>query len=250
MTDPNDVARNPLHYGAFKTTRWSIVLRVGGNQEEEARAALEGLCRDYWRPLFDFARGKGHGTEDAQDLTQGFIANLLATESFAKADPSRGRFRTFLLGAFCRYMVSDFRGQTALKRGGGQRLVPLDEPAMEGGHEGLWQTPMTPEREYERSWALALLERTMARLRGEYQEAGRSALFKLIEPHITGGGGRPGYANIAASLEMSETAVTVAVHRMRKRYGQLLREEIAGTVSAPEEVEDELRHLLDVLSSP
>lgn len=242
-------SEHPPARGAFLTTRWSRVLRAGDLESTDAQLALEGLCRDYWKPLFDFARRKGHSPEDAQDLTQGFIAKLLATNSLSRADRERGRFRTFLLSAFCNFMVGDHRCQTALKRGGAQRPVSLDEVASEQGTVMHPRDPMTPEREYERSWALALLERVLLRLRAEYETAGRRLLYEAVEPHISGGAGRPGYAEIGAGIGMSESAVTVAVHRMRKRYGQLLREEIAATVATLEDVEDELRHLMNVVSA-
>lgn len=233
----------------FVTTRWSRVLLAGEPEADAAQEALESLCRDYWRPLFDFARRKGHSPEDAQDLTQGFIAQLLAANSFSKADRERGRFRTFLLSAFSNYMTVQYRGRTAQKRGGQHAFVSLEENATQHGDRIGGSEWMTPEREYERSWALALLERVMQRLQGEYDRASRQSLFAAIQPHLTGGAGRPGYAGLGASLGMSESAITVAVHRMRKRYGQLLREEIAETVASPQEVEDELRHLIVVVSA-
>lgn len=206
------------------------------------------MCRDYWGPLYHFARRKGHQPEDAQDLTQGFILTLLEKNSIALADRERGKFRTFLLSAFCHYLANERRDRAAQKRGGGQALISWDAEC-EQGYLLQASDPITPERQYERSWALELLERVMSRLREEYETAGRLQLYEAIQPHISGAEGRPGWARLGATLGMSESAVTVAMHRMRRRYGDLLREEIANTVASPREVEDELRHLMHVVSA-
>jgi RNA polymerase sigma factor (sigma-70 family) len=232
--------------GVFFTTRWSLVLRAGDVDKQMAEAALADLCGNYWRPLYHFARRKGQSPEDAQDLTQGFIAKLLESGSFTRADRERGRFRTFLISAFVKYMSNQYRDQTAQKRGGQMLLASLDDPEVEADYTR--QDTMTPERLYERSWALALLERVMLRLREEYEKAGRLRLWEVIEPHLAGGSARPGYAKMAAELGMGESALTVSVHRMRKRYGALLREEIAATVADAAEVDDELRHLMVIVS--
>ncbi len=163
------------------------------------------------------------------------------------ADRERGRFRTFLLSSFCNFLAAQYRDATTLKRGGGQTFVSLD------GENDVAYSPhltdaLTPELHYELSWALALLERVMARLREEYVRAGRLPLFEALQPHLSGGSGRPGYLRLGAEIGMSEGAITVAMHRMRRRYGELLRDEIAATVATPEEVEDELRHLMKVIS--
>lgn len=212
-----------------------------------AQTALAGLCQDYWRPLYFFARRKGQSPEDAQDLTQGFIAKLLESGSFGRADKSLGKFRTFLIGSFCNFMANHHRDQSAMKRGGGQLVASLDDPDVEAGYA--LQDEMTPERLYERTWALALLERVMLRLQGEYEKAGKRRLWDAIEAQLTSGTGRPGYARIAGELGMSESALTVSVHRMRKRYGTLLREEIAATVADEAEVDEELRHLMTIVSA-
>jgi RNA polymerase sigma factor (sigma-70 family) len=229
----------------FMTTRWSRVLLAGDETAADAQAALESLCRDYWRPLYHFARRKGHSPEDAQDLTQGFLARLLEKKELANADRQRGRFRTFLSSAFCHYMANEQRQARTLKRGGGFALVPLEDEA-DVAREA--RDDLTPEHAYERTWALAMLERVMDRLREEYEQAGRCELFVSLQPHLSGAGARTGYAQLGVSLGLSESAVAVAVHRMRRRYGELLREEIAATVASPAEVEDELRHLLRVVA--
>jgi RNA polymerase sigma-70 factor (ECF subfamily) len=205
------------------------------------------LCEDYWRPLYYFARRKGHSPADAQDLTQGFIAGLLEDGGMARADRERGKFRTFLIASFCHYLAKQQREQIAQKRGGGVVPISLDESA-EAGFFSEAAEAMTPELLYDHGWALALLGRVMAHLRKEYEEAGRGELFRIIQPHLSGGAGRPGYARLGEKLDMSESAITVAVHRMRRRYGVLLREEIAATVATPEAVDEELRYLIQIVS--
>ncbi len=232
----------------FASTLWSVVLRAGGGSESDAAAALERLCRQYWQPLYVFARRRGHTEHDAQDLTQGFLAELLAGNSLSRADPSRGRFRTFLLTAFCNYLSNQRRERATQKRGGGQVPVSLDDEAEEALVRGL-SAGLTPEFHYERSWALALLERVLARLREEYTVAGRLELFEALQPSLTGGSRGPGYAELGRQIGLSEGTVAVAMHRMRRRYGEFLREEIAATVATPEEAKDELRHLLKIVSA-
>jgi RNA polymerase sigma-70 factor (ECF subfamily) len=232
----------------FASTLWSVVLRAGSESEPESAAALERLCRQYWQPLYVFARRRGHGEHDAQDLTQGFLADLLAKKSLARADPSRGRFRTFLLSAFCHFLANHHRDQTTRKRGGGQVSVSLQDEAAEESVRNL-SDGLTPEFHFERSWALALLERVLARLRDEYTQAGRLELFEALQPSLTGSPGGPGYAELGRQVGLSEGTVAVAMHRMRRRYGEFLREEIASTVATPEEADDELRHLLKVVST-
>jgi RNA polymerase sigma-70 factor (ECF subfamily) len=225
------------------------VIRAGDADHPETHEALSTLCRDYWRPLYYFARRKGHRPEDAQDLTQGFIAGLLEKGGIARANPERGRFRTYLLSAFCHYLANQHREQMTQKRGGDRTILSLEESS-EAGFLEQAVDDMTPEHLYERSWALSLLEKVMQQLRAEYSKADRAPLFEAIQPHLAGTSGRPGYAQLGASLGMSESAVTVAVHRMRRRYGELLREEIAATVATPEEVDDELRHLMHTVAMP
>lgn len=230
----------------FHTTRWSRVIRAGDPTQEAAQEALASLCQDYWRPLYYFALRKGHGPEDAQDLTQGFIARLLERNSLAAADRERGRFRTFLLSAFSHYLSNQVRDASTQKRGGGAVVLSLDREGEEN-FQPLVSNETTPEMQYERNWALALLDRVMARLREEYHGAGREELFGALQPHLSAAN-RPGYAGLGADLGMSESGVAVAVHRMRRRYGELLREEIASTVSDLSEVEDEVRYLIRVIS--
>lgn len=244
----SDSARQ-VPQAAFPATRWSVVLLAGHGTAPDAQDALASLCRDYWRPLYHFARRRGHQREDAQDLTQGFILSLLESKAFATADQNRGKFRTFLLGAFCNYLAKDHRARTALRRGGAVAFVDFEDPEAEKAFAAHAHERVTPELEFDRNWALATLESVMMRLRAEYEGAGRLALFAAIQPHLSGGSGRPGYAQIGASLGLSESAVTVAMHRMRKRYGELLRAAIASTIADGGDVDGELRHLISIISN-
>lgn len=233
---------------AFVTTRWSRVIKAGDAQAADGQEALASLCQDYWRPLFHFARRAGASPEEAQDLTQGFLCELLEYNSLARADQERGRFRTFLMGGFQKFMHNAQRSQSALKRGGGRIVVSL-EAATAAGQLPESSDDETPERLFERNWALALLDRVLVRLRVEYERAERLPIFTALQPHLTGGESRPGYARLGQEAGLSEGAVATALHRMRRRYGELLREEVSETVAEPEEVEDELRHLLRVIAT-
>jgi RNA polymerase sigma factor (sigma-70 family) len=234
--------------GVFLTTRWSRVVLAGATDEKDAHQALSELCRDYWQPLYFFARRRGYQTEDAQDLTQGFIAELLANNTIARAQQERGRFRTFLLGSFNHHIANWVRHHATQKRGGGAVPFSIDSEAAEATFAQATADNNTPETHFERKWALSLLDKVMNQLGEEYRNAGREALFTAMHPHLAGGGPRPGYANIAAELAFTENALTVAIHRMRKRYGTLLRAEIAATLADESEIEDELRHLMKVLA--
>jgi RNA polymerase sigma factor (sigma-70 family) len=232
----------------FVTTHWSVVRRAGRNDTPQARAALEQLCRAYWHPLFHYVRRCGHGFEDARDLTQGFFERLLERDVLGKADAGRGRFRSFLLAALKHYLGDEWDKARAQKRSGRwwseaevedeeRRMVePLDAGA-------------TPERAYEQRWALLLLEQVYQRLAGEWQEAGKSTQFACLQVALAGERGAVPYADIARQTGLSEGAVKVAVHRLRRRYRTLLREAVAETVAEPAEVEEELRHLLRILSN-
>jgi RNA polymerase sigma-70 factor (ECF subfamily) len=224
-----------------------MVRAAGDSSGPEARDALASLCTAYWYPLYAFVRRQGHGPEQAQDLTQGFFARLLEKNDLASADQTRGRFRSFLLAA-CKHFLSNERDREhALKRGGGRVPLSIDRTAAEGCYGREPSHDETPERLFERRWALTLLEQVLARLRGEYETAGKGRLFERLKGHLTGGG--EAHAQAAAELRMSEGAVKVAVHRLRQRYRDLLRDEIAQTLTDPAEVEDEVRALFAALGS-
>ena len=250
--DHTDVQTDPPSQSGparlFASTLWSVVLQAGSESEPESAAALERLCRQYWHPLHVFARRRGHSEHDAQDLTQGFLAELLASRSLTRADPARGRFRTFLLSAFCNYLAKQHREQSAQKRGGGRAATSIEDESAGEAVRNL-SDGLTPEFHYERSWALAVLESVLARLREEYTRAGRLELFEALHPGLSGGPGHRGYAELGRQVGLSEGTVAVAMHRMRRRYGEYLREEIAATVATPEDADAELRHLLKVVST-
>lgn len=233
--------------GRFETTRWSVVLAAGSAPEAERRAALESLCAASWPPLYAFARRDGAPPEAAADLVQGFFADLLGRDGIGAADPERGRFRTYLLAAFRHYRSRVREKERAAKRGGGAVPIRLDVEIGERGYLAEPADDRTPERIYARRWALGLLDRVLGRLAGEYDGA-RAALFAELRPRLTAGGDAPPLAAVAARLGMGVGAVKVALHRMRRRYRDLLRAAIAETVSSPEEVDDELGQLMEALA--
>ena len=204
------------------------------------------LCRIYWYPLYAFIRRRGHGAQDAEDLTQEFFARLLDKHFLAAADREKGRFRTFLLVAVKRFLANEYDRAQAQKRAGGQRIVPLDGLEPEARYHLEPADTMTPERLFEQQWALTLLEQVLARLQAEMTAAGKAALFESMKGHLAGTREET-YAATAARLGLSEGAVKVAVHRLRRRYRDLLQEEIAHTVAGPEDIEEEIRYLFTCL---
>jgi RNA polymerase sigma-70 factor (ECF subfamily) len=215
---------------------------------ENAQAALEKLCRAYWYPLYSYVRRRGHSAEDAQDLTQAFFARLLERHWVADADRTRGRFRTFLLTAMSRFLCDEWDKMRAKKRGGDvvHVAVQLDDAETRYGREPA--DNCTPEQCFEQRWALNLLDAVLQRLRADYEREGKRALFDRLNVTLVGGGEAQPYAELAEQLGMNEGAVKVAVHRLRKRYRHLLREEIAGTMAETENVDEELQHLFAVLA--
>jgi RNA polymerase sigma-70 factor (ECF subfamily) len=232
----------------FATTRWSLVAAAGEGLSPEGRAALESLCRDCWFPLYAFARRGGAGPEEAADLVQGFFAELLEKGFLRQADPARGRFRTFLLAAFRHHASKARERERAQKRGGGVPAFSLD--AIEGERRYLAEPADEhgPERLYERRWALALLDRVLADLRASYGDGERGAVFEVLRPFLLAGDPPPALDAAARTLAMSESAAKMALHRLRRRYRDLLRARIAETVATPADVDDELRHLLAALA--
>ena len=245
-SDPVSVA-NP---GArvFATTLWTVVLRAGGPTSNGSAAALEQLCRTYWYPLYSFARRTGLPAHDAEDLTQAFFAFLLEKDAIARADPERGRFRSFLLSAFKNFAANERAHQAAAKRGGGKAVVSLDELRAEDRYQHEPKNDLSPERLYDQKWAASLLEQVMLLLRTEYTTLGKGTLFDVLRGVIWGGRQDGGYEKLAQQVGMSEGAFKVAVHRLRTRFKECLHQEVAQTVATPGEIEDELRHLLAALS--
>ena len=242
MTDPSEQP-------GFATTQWSLVLRAAQPDDSVARAALETLCRRYWFPLYAFARRRVSGIPEAQDLTQDFFLRLLEKNSLAAASPERGRFRSFLLTSLKNFLSNEWDHATAQKRGGGRERLSLD---WETGESRLSLEPThtnTPDREFERQWALTLLDVVVRRLQDEFATADKLRQFELLKETLTGSRAVLDYEVIAAELQMSEEAARQAAHRLRKRYRELLREEVAATVESDGEVEDEIGRLFEALGA-
>ena len=230
----------------FHTTRWSLI-RASGSSPADRTEAVEWLCRGYWRPLFRHARMRGLSHEDALDATQGFFARLLAGEPFGRASEDHGRFRSWLLGAMNHYL-SDLRDHAgALKRGGGQHLIPLDELA---GREAGWEPPAagpSPDREFDRHWAVALMDKAMTELAEEYERRGAAEQFRLLSPFLAGRPDPLAYHGVAEQSGTSTNSVAVAVKRMRERFRERVRAAVRDTVGSEDELESELAVLLAAL---
>ena len=235
---------------AFVTTQWSVVLTAGRTDTTRAHEALSRLCEAYWYPLYAYVRRRGHSPEDAQDSTQEFFSRVLAGNWVGDADRAKGRFRAFLLTAMNHFLADEWDKARAQKRGGGVPLVPLRFDTAETRYGVEPADSTTPERVFERRWALTLLEEVLHRLRNEYQQDGKADLFAALHPCLVGERTSQPYAALAGQLGVSEGTVKSAVHRLRRRYRQLLRDEIANTVAGAEEVDEELRHLFAVLAGP
>lgn len=244
MTVPSSTTR-PGPGACFVTTHWSVVVSAQDSTSAAASTALETLCQTYWYPLYAYARGRGQSPTDAEDLTQGFFVQLLSKDYLKTATREKGKFRTFLLTAFKRFMANQWDRQHARKRGGFAQIVPIDEELAESrfASEGSHNVP--PDVLFDRHWAGTLLHRTLGQLEREYHTTGRARLFELLRSCLARDDSALPYGEIASRLSLTEAAVKMAVYRMRGRYREILREEIAQTVSSPEEVEEELRHLFD-----
>jgi len=236
-------------HGNFSATHWSIVLAAGATDLGLASSALERLCRTYWYPIYAFVRRRGSDQHDAEDLTQAFFSYLLEKETLKKVDRRKGKFRTFLLAAMTNFLANEWDKRKTLKRGGQHQIFSLDETVAEELYRHEAVESVTPEKLFERRWAGALIEQVLARLKQEYFAGDKARLFVKLEPALTGELGPGALARCAAELAMSEGAVKVALHRLRKRFGAVLRSEIAHTVSGPEEVDEEIRHLFAAIST-
>jgi len=231
---------------AFTTTHWSVVLAAQG-ESPAAEEALEKLCRTYWRPIYGFVRRRGVGREEAKDLTQGFFALLLERRDLDAVRREKGRLRSYLLTSLKHFLTNERDRAMAIKRGAGQKLIPLEDL---GERERAGFEPsdtLAADQMYERRWALSVLDQVLARLGDEYRAAGKVQLFDRLQKSLTDEPDRPSPADTAQEFGMTESAVRQASYRLRQRYRQLLREEIAHTVLAAGDIEDELRHLVDVL---
>jgi RNA polymerase sigma-70 factor (ECF subfamily) len=233
--------------GKVATTQWSQVLAARDGSDTEARAALESLCQTYWQPLYAYIRHQGASPEEASDLTQGFFAEFLDKDFLASVDPDKGRFRAFLLASLRHFLSHQRDHARTLKRGGGARTLSLDTEVAEERYRGEPDTGCSPEEVFERRWAMTVLDRAMVRLRRGFLESGDPNQFELLKPYLTSAEPQLPHKQVAHSLGMSEGAVKTAVHRLRKRYGQCLRAEIAEIVNNPADVDKEVRHLLAVV---
>ena len=225
-----------------------MVLTAGRSDTTRARDALGRLCKTYWYPLYAYVRRRGHSAHDAQDLTQEFFARLLERQSLASADPERGRFRSFILTAMNNFLVNEWSKARAKKRGGDGQTFSMDLAAAEERFDLEPADNATPDKIFEKQWALALLNEVLNRLEAEYQRQGKSELFAALKQTLMGSRESQPYEELAAQLDMNEGAIKVAVHRLRKRYRELIRVEIAGTLARTQDIDEEMRHLFRALA--
>lgn len=234
--------------GGFATTRWTTVTAAGGTSSARAATALAELCEIYWPPLYGYLRGRGYRPEEAQDLTQGFFARLLETQAIRSADPARGRFRAFLLTALKRYVINEYERSASARRGGRHVHFSLDFDEAERAYRIDRRNDDTPERVFDRKWAAIALDRALHRLHQEYEGVGKGEMARVLLRYLTETSDLPSYREVAAQLQLTEGAVKVAVHRLRQRYGAILRLEIGETVIDAKEIESEMRELLRAVS--
>ena len=236
------------HNGAFSTTHWSVVLAAGRGDSPGAADALERLCQVYWYPLYVFVRRQGHAPHDAQDLTQEFFARLLERKYLRLADRKRGRFRTFLLTSLKHFLINEWNKANRQKRGGGRQLISLDAEETETRFRAEPADNWSPDKAFERQWAMVLLDRVLDQLQREFVAAGRGAVFEELKACLTGADNENTYAEIGRRLGMTESNLKVTAHRLKQRYRELLRQEIALTVDGPEAIDQEMRDLFAALS--
>jgi RNA polymerase sigma factor (sigma-70 family) len=233
----------------FATTHWSVVLEAGGNDSPEAAAAVASLCRVYWYPLYAYVRRRGHSFADAQDLTQEFFARLLEGKFLRQADQKRGRFRTFLLTSLKYFLINEWRKGNCEKRGGGGRpVISLDAETTETRFRAEPADHRTPDKAFDRRWAMVILDRVLDQLQGEFNDGGRAQLFEEVKSFLTGEDNENSYAEIGGRLGMTEGNLKVKVHRLRRRYRELLRKEVSLTVAEPNLVDEEIRELFAALN--
>ena len=232
----------------FATTSWSVVLQAASENDSSNQMALATLCEAYWYPLYAFVRRAGNSPADSEDLTQSFFADLLEKSKLAKSDPSRGRFRTFLLASLENFLKNEHRKNSAAKRGGRHTILSLDFASAESQFQLEPTHEQTPQKAFDKNWALALLNQVLLSLEQQYSDSGKSELFASLKEHLVGNDSTP-YSKIAADLGMKEGAIKVAIHRLRERYGQMLRLQIAKTIEDPASVQQELKYLFEVISN-
>lgn len=246
--EPSATTPAPAPSPRFRTTHWSLVAAAIHSHDPDSTAALEALCQTYWYPLYAFVRRQGYSAHDAQDLTQEFFARLLEKKYLNDASAAKGRFRTFLLVAIKRFLSKEWDRSRALKRGGNRIHVPLDGEWAESRYLAEPAETLTPERIFEQRWGATLLEHALQRLRTEYERSARGKEFEALKDFLAAERGSIPYEKIAGTLGISAGAARVQVHRLRKRFRDLFRDEIAQTVSSPAELDEEVRYVLSVLS--
>ena len=243
MSDTNRINSTPLGSGKFATTHWSMVLAAGDTSASQHEQALNSLCQTYWFPVYAFLRQRGHDAHQAEDYTQGFITYLLEKHVLRRAEPACGRFRSFLLGTLKHYLTDERDHAKAQKRGGNHQVLSLDFTDAETKYTIEPADDLSPEKLFDRYWALTVLNQTIRKLKAESENAGKQNLFSTLKIYIASEGGSVPYRDVAKELNMTEGAVKVAVHRLRRRYRELLRDEIAHTVGSEDQIEDEIQDL-------
>lgn len=233
----------------FPTTRWTLILDLQNGSDSQRERALEELCQIYWYPIYGFVRQRGKSPEEAQDLTQSFFARLLAGGGLDRADADKGRLRSYLLGAAKRFVITEWRKDTALKRGSNAVLIPIDHDFVESRFAEDCINGVSPEKSFDRRWAQALLDGVAMTLKGEYEARGRAKHYEVLNDYLFWNSGEPSYAEAGKTLKMSEPAIRQAVLRMRKRFGAILREQVSFTVERPEMVDQEVRELFAAFRS-
>ncbi len=248
VTTENPTPRIGAAGGIFATTHWTVVLTAGGADSQQATMALEELCRTYWYPLYAYVRRQGHSREDAEDLTQGFFARLLEKNYLEGISSDKGRFRSFLLVALKRFLINEWDRASSQKRGGGIAPLSLDWEDAETRYQIAPAGNLSPDKLYDRAWAVVVLEHVITRLRDESGNDGKAGLYEQLKPFLMVGKSEIPYAQAAAELKMTEGAVRVAVHRLRRRYRELLREEISRTLANPAQAGEEMQALFSALA--
>jgi RNA polymerase sigma factor (sigma-70 family) len=233
----------------FETTRWSVVLAAGGRASAQSEQALARLCESYWPPLYSYIRRRGYPADAAQDLTQAFFTRLLEKKTLSAANRDRGKFRCFLLASMKHFLANESDRRKAQKRGGHLQLISFDAAVFEERYVGEASDDLSPERLFDRRWATTLLKLVLDELRRQLITEGKVKFFDRVKGHLAGEESELSHRELSAAVGMSEAALKVAIHRLRRRYGKLIRQHIGQTVGSPAEVEDELKHLLAAVSN-
>ena len=248
MSHKTRQSSGPRGRSRFATTHWSVVLAAGSPESSRYQQALETLCQTYWFPLYAYLRRHGYDTHQAEEYTQAFFARILEKQNLRLADPERGRFRSFLLATLKNFLADERDRARAKKRGGGRKILSIDVQEAESQYALEPADRLSPEKLFDKSWALTLLDRTMARLKAELASKNKQELFEHLKAHLTAEKGSVPYRSVAAELGMTEGSVRVAVHRLRRRYRKLLRDEIVHTVASKDQIDEEINNLFSALA--